>query len=157
MLNVKSVKEIFNRLKAQRKTVAIAESCTGGYLSHLFTTFSGSSAYFCGSVVAYHVSVKEKLLSVSPETIKKYGVVSRQVAMEMAQGARGALQADIGLATTGMVESENTVNSVWVGFSSGSSSFAKLFKVRLSREENIKYASLCALEILENSLALNSE
>ena len=89
-------------LKERRQTVATAESCTGGLVAHYLTDVPGSSDYFLGGIVAYQSEIKEKLLGVSRETIDNFGVVSEQAAMAMAAGARAALNADFGIATTGI-------------------------------------------------------
>lgn len=89
-------------LAARGQWLACAESCTGGLLSSLLTDNAGSSAYVKGSVVAYSNAVKESVLGVSPETLKKHGAVSAPCAREMAEGVKRALGADMALATTGI-------------------------------------------------------
>jgi len=69
-------------LRSKGKTIACAESCTGGFLSHKITSIAGSSEYFLGSIIAYHNDVKQKQLGVSPKTLEKYGAVSEETAME---------------------------------------------------------------------------
>ena len=81
-------------LKASGKTLSVAESCTGGEISHLITSVPGSSAYYLGSVTSYAVSVKEKVLGVPAETVEKYGVVSGEVAAAMAEGVRRVTGSD---------------------------------------------------------------
>jgi len=83
-------------------TLAVAESCTGGLVSDLLTNVQGSSAFFLGGIVSYSNKVKENLLNVSEKLIKEYGVISAEVAKAMASGARERIQADIGLAVTGI-------------------------------------------------------
>ena len=85
-------------------TLSVAESCTGGEISHLITTVSGSSEYYLGSVTSYAVSVKRKLLGVPAATIEEHGVVSREVAAAMAEGVRAATGSDYSVATTGLAE-----------------------------------------------------
>ena len=148
------VQNICNMLKQCNKTVATAESCTGGYLSHLLTSISGSSSYFCGSIVAYQPQCKVELLQVNPQTIAKYTLVSKQVATEMAQGTRKCFNADIGLATTGIAESDAEINDIWVGLADKFGSSAELLKVTGSRVSNIKSASLRAMNILSDRLCL---
>jgi competence/damage-inducible protein CinA-like protein len=87
---------------AKKATLAIAESCTGGLVSHFITEVSGSSNYFKGCVVAYSNDVKINLLGVKKETIKKYGAVSRHCAVEMAKNVRKKLNATCGLSITGI-------------------------------------------------------
>ncbi len=89
-------------LQAQGLSLGLAESCTGGLVSSLITRLAGASRYYNGAICSYQNDVKERLLFVSPETLKKYGAVSQQVAKEMALGARKALACDISLALTGI-------------------------------------------------------
>jgi PncC family amidohydrolase len=89
-------------LTARNLTLALAESCTGGLVGHRLTEVPGSSAYFLGGAVAYAYEAKERLLGVRHDTLYDYGAVSAETALEMAQGARRALGADIGLSITGI-------------------------------------------------------
>lgn len=88
-------------LLAQRKTIAFAESCSGGLASSLVTDVPGSSEYLLGSVVTYTNGAKENLLHVQHDTLEKYGAVSRETACEMAIGVRNLLQSDYGVSITG--------------------------------------------------------
>ena len=94
--------QLGNLLRAQSATLATAESCTGGQVGQMLTSVPGSSAYYRGGVVAYDNSVKERLLGVSVELLAREGAVSAACAGAMAQGAAEALDAQIGLATTGI-------------------------------------------------------
>jgi nicotinamide-nucleotide amidase len=98
----KTIDDIGQLLTARGETVALAESCTGGLIGHLITEVPGSSAYYLGSVVTYAYQAKERLLAVPHETIVQYGVVSEQVAMAMARGARETFASDIGVSVTGI-------------------------------------------------------
>lgn len=89
-------------LKETRTTIAVAESCTGGLISHRITEMPGSSDYFLRGVVAYGNHAKEELLGVPPEILKNYGPVSRETAEHMVKGLRERSGAAIGLATTGI-------------------------------------------------------
>ncbi len=91
-----------NLLNKNGLTIAGAESCTGGLVAKLFTDISGSSKYFLGSVVTYSNSSKSSLLGVAPETIEKYGVVSKEAALEMVEGVKRRFRSDIGYAITGI-------------------------------------------------------
>ncbi len=94
-----TISEIF---KENTLTLAVAESCTGGLVSSLLTDVQGSSAFFLGGIVSYSNKVKENLLNVSEKLINEFGVISAEVAKAMASGARERIQADIGLAITGI-------------------------------------------------------
>jgi PncC family amidohydrolase len=89
-------------LKQRGLTLAVAESCTGGLISHRITDVPGSSAYYQGSITAYSYAVKEFLLHVHHRTLYGYGAVSEQVAQEMARNVRRVFRTDIGLAVTGI-------------------------------------------------------
>ena len=86
----------------QNKTIAFAESCTGGLTTSLMTDVPGSSAYIKGSVVTYSNEAKHQLIGVKNSSLKKYGAVSQEVACEMAQGVRQLLQTDYGVSITGI-------------------------------------------------------
>jgi nicotinamide-nucleotide amidase len=89
-------------LTEQEKTLALAESCTGGNLAHRITNVPGASAVFLGGVVSYANSAKEEFLGVRAETLQRHGAVSAAVAGEMAAGARKKFGADFALAVTGI-------------------------------------------------------
>ena len=106
-------------LKNAGKTLALAESCSGGYVSHLITTVPGSSAYFQGSVVPYQNAFKEQFLGVRPETLNTHGAVSEETVAAMAKGVRSLFHADYGLASSGIAGpdggTENKpVGTVWI-------------------------------------------
>lgn len=89
-------------LRRHGLTLAVAESCTGGLVSHRITDVPGSSVYYQGAVVSYSNEIKERALHVRRDTLERHGAVSEQVAREMARGVRGVLCSDIGLAVTGI-------------------------------------------------------
>jgi nicotinamide-nucleotide amidase len=91
-----------NLLKTKKLKVAIAESCTGGMLGEMITRIPGSSKYFQGGVISYASIVKEDMLKVPPEVIKKYGEVSVQVARIMAEKVRKCCHSDVGISITGI-------------------------------------------------------
>ena len=100
---MKSMEEVVGDLLAsQQKTIACAESCTGGLLTSRLTDIPGSSAYVMGSIVSYSNEVKEKLVGVQHATLAAHGAVSEETAREMAEGVRRAVGTDVGLATTGI-------------------------------------------------------
>jgi nicotinamide-nucleotide amidase len=145
-------------LKERHQTVATAESCTGGLVAHYLTGVPGSSDYFRGGIVAYHSEIKEKLLGVSRETIDNFGVVSEQTAMAMAAGARTALGADFGIATTGIAgpaggTPELPVGTIYAGLATpDGQSASKIFMPRMSRGLVKTMASKKAIDLLRRYL-----
>ena len=111
------------RLLARRGIrLAVAESCTGGLISHRITNVPGSSEYYLGGVIAYAYQVKESVLGVPQESLERFGAVSQEVAIEMARGVRLYLGADIGVSVTGIAgpgggTPEKPVGLTWIGFS----------------------------------------
>jgi len=95
-------KKISQLLRKKNKTVALAESCSGGLLSHRITNIPGSSEYFIGSVVTYSNKAKVNLLKIASKLIAQHGAVSNQVAKRMAEGVRKLFRADFGVSITGI-------------------------------------------------------
>lgn len=106
--------EDVKKLKEQSKTLALAESCTGGLVSKIITDVSGASAVYEGGVCSYSNNVKMKILGVKEETLCEFGAVSEQTAREMSEGVRKALGTDIGVGITGIAGplSDNTQKPV---------------------------------------------
>jgi nicotinamide-nucleotide amidase len=152
--NNETMAEVIGRiLKQNGKTLAVAESCTGGYISHLITSVSGCSAFYNGSVTAYSNPIKENILGVNPETIFKFGAVSEQVAKEMAVGVKKAFNSDFALATTGIAgpdggTEEKPVGTVWIAVASENDVIAIKFIFGDNRERNISRSSQTALQVL---------
>ena len=133
---------LVNALKEKKLTIACAESCTGGLIAKSITDVGGCSSVFLGGVVAYANEIKENVLGVSGETLKKYGAVSEFTAMEMADGVRRICGSDIGISTTGIAgpdggTEEKPVGTVYVGFSFKDTTLAFNLKLdpTLSRDE----------------------
>lgn len=144
-------------LKEKSKTIATAESCTGGYLAHLLTSVPGSSSYYYGTVVAYQNEIKTKTLGVTQETLDKHGAVSEETAKEMAEGIRKQLGTDIGFATTGIAgpsggSKEKPVGTVWIAFAEKDKTIALKIKLGRTRELNIKYATVHALNFIRQNI-----
>ena len=106
--------KVVEKLKNENKTLGLAESCTGGWLSKIITDVSGASSVYLGGICSYSNTVKMNLLGVKEDTLKLYGAVSEQTAREMAIGARKALGSDIGVGITGIAGplSDNSNKSV---------------------------------------------
>src|SRR3990170_8442655 len=96
------ITEIARKLVKKRLTLAVAESCTGGLLSSTLTDVPGSSKWFKGGVVAYTNEIKTRILGVRAKTLKKYGAISKETALELAKGVRKKLKTDIGVSITGL-------------------------------------------------------
>lgn len=108
-------RSVHNKLREQKRLLAIAESCTGGLLMATLTQFAGASDYFVGGVVAYSNAMKEKALSVSPKTLSLYGAVSSEVVIEMVAGLFVITKADIGLSVSGTFgPTGKKIGTVWM-------------------------------------------
>ncbi|MDP6340018.1 MAG: CinA family nicotinamide mononucleotide deamidase-related protein [Candidatus Marinimicrobia bacterium] len=139
-------------LTAQNKTIATAESCTGGLIGDRLTNVSGSSSYFKGGIVAYSNAVKEEAVGVSKATLESVGAVSEETALEMARGVREKLNADIGISTTGIAgptggTEEKPVGLVFVGLSFEGGEKAYRFTFTPFRKTNKLMTSQAALNI----------
>ncbi len=142
-----------NLLKEKNLTISTAESCTGGYIAHLLTSIAGSSEYFKGSIVSYSNSIKIEQLGVAASDIDKHGAVSRQVAEQMASGAKKRLKTDYAISTSGIAgpgggSEEKPVGTVWIGIAGPNGVKAKLFHFGEHRGRNIRRSALMALNIL---------
>lgn len=139
-------------LRGTGRTLATAESCTGGMIAHLITTVSGSSEYFLGSMVSYAPAVKCKVLGVNPATIESKGIVSSEVAAEMAEGVRRVTGATYSVATTGWADTygdeREPAGTVWVGVSGPSGTVTKRFNYHNDRKRNIERFAASALDQL---------
>jgi nicotinamide-nucleotide amidase len=146
-----------NQLKLHEYTLATAESCTGGYISHLITTIPGSSAYFKGSVVAYSNEVKENLLGVSPKTIEKYGAVSEETVFEMAAGIIRHLKVNCAISVSGIAgpgggTPEKPVGTTWICVLTPKGAETRKFTFGEHRGRNIRRAALAAMDMLRKQL-----
>lgn len=148
---------VFDLLINKDKTFALAESCTGGNIAHVITLIPGSSKVFKGAAVTYANATKTKVLGVPSEMIEKQGVVSQDVVESMAKGVRNLMDADYGVATTGIAgpsggTDENPVGTVWIGVASASNVVSKCFNFGKDRENNINRATIAAYEMLRQEL-----
>lgn len=144
-------------LKEKQLTVGTAESCTGGRIASIITSTPGCSAYFSGSIVSYSNTVKENLLGVHPEDIKKHGAVSREVVEQMALGAIKQLGCDCSVATSGIAgpdggTPDKPVGTVWIAAAIGSEVVSECYRFSSIREQNILRSSNIALLMLLNLL-----
>lgn len=144
-------------LRNKGKTVATAESCTGGYIAHLITSVAGSSEYYKGGVVAYTNEIKANVLGVKVVDIEQYGAVSEPVVRQMAEGVKRLTGADCAIATSGVAgpgggTEEKPVGTVWIGIATPERTIARKFVFSFTRERNIAKAALKAMELLMEEL-----
>lgn len=153
-----SVQQLVHQLLTERgKTLAVAESCTGGTIASRFTAMAGSSAYFLAGVVAYANEAKRDILGVNYDDIMRYGAVSEQVARQMAEGARHATGADYAIATTGIAgpsggTAEKPVGTVWIAVATPERTIATMRPSGTDRGQIINRASAYAIEMLYKEL-----
>jgi nicotinamide-nucleotide amidase len=140
-------------LMSKNKTMATAESCSGGYIAHLITAIPGSSTYFKGTVVAYAYDVKEDVLGVQHSTLETNGAVSEETVTEMLKGLLQKTTADYGIATSGIMgpgggTEDKPVGTVWVAVGSRKNMMAKKLHFRFDRLKNIELTATNALLML---------
>lgn len=145
--------QVGERLRAHKRTLVTAESCTGGLIGHLLTNVPGSSEYYLGGVVAYAYEAKVAMLGVSWEELEKYGAVSEEVALAMARGVRALLKGDIGVAVTGIAGPgggmpNKPVGLTWIALSSPDGDWAKRFVWEEDRDGNKMCSAQAALQMV---------
>ncbi len=151
---------IAKKLVKNDLTVSVAESCTGGLVSHKITQNSGSSKYFKEGIVVYSNTAKERYLKVKSSTLKKYGAVSEETVLEMAKGMRKISGTDIALAITGIAgpnggTKTKPVGLVWIGISTMKNTYAKKIIFNKDRKLNKQYFAQRSLDILRLELIKN--
>ena len=160
-MNISLAQIVGERLRTHNLKLAVAESCTGGLVSHLITNVPGSSLYFTGGVVAYAFEAKVALLHVSWDTLRLHGAVSKETVIEMARGVRTALGTDIGLSVSGIAGPggglpEKPVGTTWIGLSARNGDWARKFTWEGDRTFNKEASAQAALQFvldyLENKL-----
>jgi PncC family amidohydrolase len=145
--------QVGERLRQQGRSLAVAESCTGGLLGAALTDVPGSSTYFLGGVISYADRVKVEVLHVPEATLRRYGAVSEQTAAAMATGVRKLLHADIGVSITGVAgpdaEGSKPVGLTFIGIgASGESVAVQRFQWTGDRWDNRRRTVIAALELL---------
>lgn len=144
-------------LSEKKLTLALAESCTGGYVSHLITSVPGSSAYFLGSMIPYANEIKIRQLGVRSETLEQYGAVSEETICEMANLVRTKFNTDVGVATSGIAgpggaTPDKPVGTVWIAYSDKHRTVARKLQLSKERALNIRSASIAALNLIRLNL-----
>jgi len=150
-------KVIGELLKKDNSTIAIAESCTGGYISHLITKVPGSSDYLKGSVVSYANEIKIRILGVEHKSISENGAVSQQVVEQMAANVLKKFDVDYSIATSGIAgptggSIEKPVGTVWIAVASKDKVVSQMYLMGNNRERTIERTSLTALMMLRKMI-----
>ena len=133
------------------RTLSAAESCTGGQISHLLTTVSGSSTWYLGSVTSYASAIKEKVRGVPARTVEQFGLTSGEVASAMAEGVRALTGSTYAVATTGLAEGGDghyPEGTVWIGVTGPAGTKARIYQCDLGRKGNIRRFANVALQTL---------
>jgi len=145
-------KTIHHILKHSGKTLSVAESCTGGRISHLITQNSGASEYYLGGVCSYSVDIKKKILGVKRSIVNKHGIVSAEVAAAMAEGVRTLTESTYSVATTGWADrygdEREPAGTVWMAVSGPSGTVTRRFENHGTRIQNIRAFADAALMFL---------
>lgn len=144
-------------LKERELTLAVAESCTGGFLSHKITSVPGSSRWFNGAFIPYSNQLKNEQLRVDKKIIEGHGAVSEPVVLALAKNVREEFKSDIGISISGIAgpgggTPEKPVGTVWIGYSDDKKTVAKKFQFIRDREINIKYSAMAALNMIRINL-----
>lgn len=150
-------KAIGELLRARNETIGTAESCTGGYASHLITSVPGSSDYYLGSVIPYAYELKTSLLDITQEMLQTYGAVSEEVVTAMAEGARRKLNVTWSIATSGIAgpggaTPQKPVGTIWIACSGPNGTRTKLLKLTRDRLSNIEYAAIASFVLLRKMM-----
>ncbi|MFN6037912.1 MAG: nicotinamide-nucleotide amidohydrolase family protein, partial [Bacteroidota bacterium] len=134
-----------------RKKIALAESCTGGYISHLITSIPGSSEYYNGGIIPYHNEFKNELLEVDEDVFRLSGAVSEECVKSMAIGIIKKYRSDYSIAVSGIAgpsggTPEKPVGTVWIAWSNTKETVAEKFIFTNDRERNIHLTAINAME-----------
>jgi len=151
------IENIINRLKKSNKTVTFAESCTGGRIAAAFTSVSGASSVFNGSVVSYANEIKSQWLGVEEKTLIQHGAVSKETVEEMLTGILKMALADYAIAVSGIAgptggTEEKPVGTVYIGVKNNNNTIVQLHHFKGDRESIQKQATKSAITLLENNL-----
>jgi nicotinamide-nucleotide amidase len=153
-----TLEEIVGKLlRTKKKTISTAESCTGGYISHLLTRVAGSSDYYIGSVISYAYEIKETELGVPHDIILNHGAVSQPVVEQMAIAIRKKYKTDYSISASGIAgpgggTDDKPVGSVWVAIATPEKVISEKFLFGNNRERNIQKTANAALNMLRKEL-----
>jgi len=161
--NKETLEESIGRLLKQAdKKVALAESCSGGYISHLITSIPGSSKYFQGALIPYHNEFKNRILDIDQDTLKNYGAVSEQTIIQMSENVRKMFGADFGLASSGIAGpeggwAEKPVGTVWIACAMEGNTITKKLQLTQDRMLNIQLTAVAVLNMLRLCISGKTE
>ncbi|HEY1009782.1 MAG TPA: CinA family nicotinamide mononucleotide deamidase-related protein, partial [Daejeonella sp.] len=146
-------KAVLDNMASKGLTLSVAESCTGGYLSHLLTMHAGSSKVFLGGAISYSNQLKESMLNVSEDTLTKFGAVSEETVLAMARGAIKNYASDYSVAISGIAgpdggTEEKPVGTVWVAVVGKTKTISRKFQFGNKRAQNIERSAVNALSML---------
>ena len=149
--------QIHKALIKKNKTIAVAESCTGGLVSALLTSLSGSSKYFILGAVAYNNKVKTSILKIPDKIIAEKGAVSKEIAARMAQNVRKLAKTDFGIGITGIAgptggSIQKPIGIVFISLDSKNKKICRKFHFRGSRSSIRNTAALNCLKLLKTIL-----
>ncbi len=153
-----TLEEIVGKLlRTKKKTISTAESCTGGYISHLLTRVAGSSDYYIGSVISYAYEIKETELGVPHDIILNHGAVSQPVVEQMAIAIRKKYKTDYSISASGIAgpgggTDDKPVGTVWVAIATPEKVISEKFLFGNNRERNIQKTANAALNMLRKEL-----
>ncbi len=148
------LEEILGKLLIEKNLkLALAESCTGGYISHLITSVAGSSAYYNGCIVPYHNEFKHNLLKVDNTVFEKHGAVSKECVMAMAKETLITFKADVAIAVSGIAgplggTDDKPVGTTWIAVAYGDKIIPKQFVFGDNRQRNIQMTAMTAMNML---------
>lgn len=146
-------KAVLDLMASKGLTLSTAESCTGGYISHVLTQHPGSSKVFLGGAVSYSNDLKSRMLSVSEETLYEFGAVSEETVLEMATGALTNYRSDYAISVSGIAgpdggTEDKPVGTVWIAVAGRTKTISKKFQFGNKRAQNIERAAVNALFLL---------
>lgn len=146
-------KAVLDFMEEKGLKLAVAESCTGGYLSHLFTRHAGSSAVFLGGIVSYSNQLKQDLLGVRPEILNQFGAVSEETVIDMVNGLQKSTGCDYAISISGVAgpgggTEEKPVGTVWVAVTGKGKLVTQRYQFSGRRQQNIERSAVNALILL---------
>lgn len=145
-------------LREKGQTISVAESCTGGYLGHLFSSESGSSDYFIGGAIAYSNNLKQQILGVQKKTLDEFGAVSEETVREMSSGGLRTFGSNYAIAVTGIAgpsggSPDKPVGTVWIGLADARGIITRRYVFGKDRLRNIELTGVYALDMLRRRIS----